>query len=234
MNTLLAQRKYHLAARLAAEAGKTFGLWTLAAYATLQAVQGALRIFTEFDGDFSFYLFGLLPLVLIALPWVDLVKAYPRAIGAGVTRKEFVHAYTLYCAVLTAAGFAFSQLVVIVAELTDSGAHDGVYGASPLDALTRAAVHVAAGAAAGAVMVRFDRDLVRGALAGLLVTVLLLRQIPLQIATHNAPTGDGDLVLFQYPAAGVPLAELDAVLTVVFALVAWAALARAPMPGKRA
>ncbi|WP_205325630.1 hypothetical protein [Glycomyces sp. YM15] len=234
MNAVLAQRKYRLGAQLATDTAKTFGLWAVAAYALLQAVQGVLRITVGFEGDFSHYLFGILPLLLLAISWVTLLKAYPSAIGAGLTRREFGSAYALFSAVLIAAGFAFSQLIVIVAELTNSGAYDGFYGAAPIDALTRTAVHVTCGAAAGAIIVRFDRDLVKGTLAGVLITALLLRQIPLQIAASAAPGGDGDLVFFAFPADGVPFAQLDAVLTVVFVLIAWLALARAPMPHKKA
>ncbi|MDA1359850.1 hypothetical protein O1R50_09465 [Glycomyces luteolus] len=234
MNTLLAQRKYRLAIRLSTDTAKTFGLWAAAAYALLQAVQGVFRVLTGFDADYGNYLVGFLPLLLLAISWVNFVKAYPSAIGAGMTRREFGTAYALFSALLIAAGFAFTQLIVIVAELTDSSAYDGFYGAAPIDALTRAAVYVTAGAAAGAIIVRFDRDLVKGTLAGVLIAMLLLRQIPLQIAASEAPSGDGDLVFFEFPADGVPLAPLDAVLTVAFVLIAWLALARAPMPDKKA
>ncbi|MCC3764414.1 hypothetical protein K3N28_15210 [Glycomyces sp. TRM65418] len=233
MTTVLAHRKYRLALRWAAEVGKTFGLWTLIAFAVLHLVQLGLRLSTSFEGDMSFYLLRYLPFVLTAVGLVYLLKAFPLAIAAGLTRKEFFAAFAVFSGIAIAGGVAVMQLVKLVHNLfysADGGGLD-LYGATLLETLIRMAVYFTAGAAAGALLARFDRRASGGILAGAAVSVLIFRTIPFQLLLAEFPEDVAFAV--EYPGSEELLAPFDAVLTVLFVLVVWLTLARAPLPHKK-
>lgn len=233
MNTTLAARKYRLGLRMSTEVGRTWGLWFLIAVAAAHAVMFALRALTPFEGELSFYLFPVLPVLTVAIAWVHLARAFPQAIATGMTRKEFQAAYAIFAAVLVLGGVLLTQLILGGAELVAPGSVTDAdfYGFAPVESLTRVAVYVAAGAAAGALLARFGPTRRGGALAGLVVGVLLLRQIPLELMQAER-LGDGVLIM-EIPSRNSGLALVDAILASLFALVALAALAKAPMPSKR-
>lgn len=233
MTTVLSQRRYQVGLRWAAETGRTCGLWTLAAFAAFQLVELGLRLSTQFEGDFSINLLRYVPFVLTAVAWVHVVKAFPPAIAAGMTRKEFVAAFAVFSAIVVAGGVAFMQLVKLVHNLSAAEGAGGLdlFGAALLETLILVAVYFTAGAAAGAVMVRCASRNLGAALAGLLIAVLLFRTIPFQLLLTEFA---GDVVFaVEYPGSEELTAPLDAVLTAAFALVAWLALVRAPLSGGR-
>jgi hypothetical protein len=107
MNAVLAQRKYRLGLRWSAEVGRTFGLWALIAFAALQAAQIGFRLAVGFEGDYSPFLLRYAPFVLTAIGWVYLLKAFPLAITAGMTRKELFGAFAVFGSVVIACTVAF-------------------------------------------------------------------------------------------------------------------------------
>lgn len=235
MNATLAGRRYRLGLRLSSEVATTFGLWFLIAFAAVHAVAMALRALTPFEGDFSVYLFPFLPPLLIAVVWVHLLRAFPQSIAGGMTRKEILAAFAVFGAFTIAGGFVLTQLFAVMGHLFVPGGTAALavyYGLDPIEALARSAVYVTAGGAAGALMARCGAQRLGPVLAGLVIAVLLLRQVPLELA-RAASYGDDVLVFWEFPSTPYLLAPLDAILACLFALVAWAALARAPMPHKK-
>jgi hypothetical protein len=105
----------------------------------------------------------------------------------------------------------------------------GFYGTGLLESVVRPAVYFAVGAAAGAVVIRLGRRWL-GALASAVLVSLVLYRMPGYLAARMAadqlPMKDG--INLEIPTQ-LSLAPLDAVLAVLFALLAWALLARAPM-----
>lgn len=234
MNTVLSQRKYQIGLRWAAEAGRTFGLWVLIATAVLYLVQLALRPSTPYEEYFSFLILRYLPFVLTAIGWVHLVRSFPTAIASGMTRKEFLAAFTVFSAIVIAAGLAFTLLIRLVHNLIFTDGTDGLdlYGSALLEILIRLSLFFTAGAAAGAIIARFNARSLSAVLVGLLVSVLIFRQIPFQLMLSEFSSG-GTLTM-EFPGSEELLAPIDAVLTLVFVLVTWLALARAPLPHKKA
>lgn len=234
MTTLLAQRKYRLGLQWAAEVGKTYGLWILIAFTVLQLVHLGLRLSTQFEGDFNVYILTYLPFALTAIGWVYLIKAFPLAITAGMTRKEFFTAFAVFGGIVIAGGVAFMQLVKLLYNLFASEGSGGLdlVGATLLETLIRLAVYFTAGAAAGAVMARFSARPLGAALAGVLVSVLIFRPIPFQLLFSEF--AQGGVFEVEFPGSEELYAPFDAVLSVVFVLVVWLALARAPMHPKKA
>ncbi len=234
MNTVLSQRKYLVGSRWAAEVGRTYGLWILVAFAVLHLVQLGLRLSMPLEQDFSIYILRFLPFVLTAIGWVYLLRSFPLAISAGMTRKEFFAAFAVFGAIVIAGGLAFTLLVRLVYNLFLADGTDGLdlYGMVLLETLIRLAVYFTAGTAAGAIMVRFKARLLGAALVGLLVSVMIFRQLPLQLLLSEFSSG-GTLTI-EFPGSEELLAPIDAVLTMVFVLVTWLALARAPLPHKKA
>lgn len=232
MTTLLTQRKYRLGLRWAAEVGKTYGLWILIAFTALQLVQLGLRLSISFEGEFNDYLLRYFPFVLTAIGWVFLFKAFPLAIATGTTRKEFLAAFALFGAIVIAGSTAFMELVRVSHNLFAAEGGLDLGGFALLETLIRTAVYFTAGAAAGAVMVRFNAKPLGAALAGVVIAVLLLRPIPFQMLLTEFAAG----VVFEveFPGSEELFAPFDAVLTLVFGLVVWLALARAPMHHKKA
>lgn len=234
MTTLLAQRKYRLGLQWAAEVGKTYGLWILIAFTVLQLVQLGLRLAISFDGEYSDYVLRYLPLVLTGIGWVYLVRDFPLAITTGMTRKEFFAAYAVFGAVVIAGSVAFAELVRLSHNLfaTEGTGSLDLGGIALLETLIRSAVYFTAGAAAGAVMARFNAKPLGAALAGVLIAMLILRAIPFQLLLTEFAAG---VVLeVEFPGSEELYAPFDAVLSVVFVLVVWLALARAPMHPKKA
>lgn len=234
MTTILAQRKYRLGLRWSAEVGKTYGLWVLTAFAVLQLVQLGLRLSTSFEGENSVYLLRYLPLVLTAIGWVYLIRDFPLAIITGMTRKEFFAAYAVFGAVVIAGSVALMELARISHNLfAAEGTGDlDLGGIVLLETLIRSAVYFTAGAAAGAVMARFNAKQLGAALAGVLIAMLLLRAIPYQLLLTEFAAGVAFEV--EFPGSEELFAPFDAVLTAVYVLVVWLALARAPMHHKKA
>jgi hypothetical protein len=69
-------------------------------------------------------------------------------------------------------------------------------------------------------------------LAGLLISVLIFRQLAFQLVVSDFFSGDA--LVLEYPGSEEQLAPLDAVLTLAYVLIAWLALVRAPLPAKKA
>lgn len=242
MSAILTQRKYRLAARLANDTARTFGLYTVIAFGVLLAASLLWRQFTGGYEDFAGLLLLVSPFITTVIAWVHLVKSYPLAIAAGLTRKEFLAAYALFglatvlvTAVLTQIGLAFLDLV----DTWRGVEHDmGFYGQTPLESLVRAALFFACGAAAAAAKLRFQRTWISAPLAALVIAGVVYRLVAyyalIKILGMENSSTDG--VVFEYPnvdlSAVIPY--LDAVLAAVFALIAWALLARAPMRPKQA
>lgn len=234
MDTVLAQRKYRLGLRWSAEVGRTFGLWALIALAALQLAQIGFRLAIGFEGDYTYYLLRYAPFVLTAVGWVYLFKAFPRAIATGMTRKELFVAFAVFSAVVIAGSVAFIELVKLCHNLIgpgDLGRLD-LGGAALLETLIRTAVYFSAGAAAGAVMARFNGRTLGAVLAGVVIGVLIFRPIPFQLLFTEF--AQGKVFEVELPGSEELLAPMDAVLTVVFVLIVWLTLARAPMPHKKA
>jgi hypothetical protein len=234
MTHILAQRKFHLGLRWAADAGKSFGLWAVIVWAALQLVQFGFRLAVDFEGDFSLYLLRFGPLVLTAVAWVHLVKTFPLAIATGMTRREYFAAYSVFSAVVVAGGVAYMAIVKVGYNLTGAEATGSLDlgGAALLETGIRAAVYFAAGSAAGAVMARSSSRNLGAVLAGVLIGVLLFRSIPFQLLISEF--AEGVLFEVEFPGSEELLAPLDAVLTVVYVLIVWLALARASMPHRKA
>lgn len=234
VNAVLTRRKYRFGLRWAAEVGKTFGLWILIAFAALQVLQLGLGFSTSFEVDLNLYVLRFVPLVLTAIGWVYLMKTFPLAITTGMTRKEFFAAFAVFGAIVIAGGLAFMMSVKLVHNLFDADGTGGldIAGIALLETLILMAVYFTAGAAAGAVMVRFNAKALGSVLAGLLISVLLLRTIPFQLLFEEFAR-PGAAYAVGYPGSEELLAPFDAVLTVVFVLVVRLSLARAPLPHQR-
>lgn len=233
MNTVLTQRKYRIGLQWAGEVGKSSGLWAMVAFAVLQLVQIGLRLSLGFEGDFSVYLLGYGPFLLTAIAWVSLLKTFPAAITAGMTRKEFFGAFAVFSALVIAGGVAFIELVRACYNLLGPAEYGSLDfgGISLLETLILVSVNFTAGAACGAVMARFNARPLSALLAGLFIAVLLLRTIPYELFFNEFADGTFEV---EFPGSKELFAPFDAVLAVVFALIVWPALARAPMPQKKA
>jgi hypothetical protein len=234
MNAVLTHRKYRIGLRWAAEVGRTHGLWALIAFAALMILQLGLRLAVSFEGDLSVFVLRYLPFVLTAVAWVYLVKNFPAAITTGMTRKEFLAAYALFGAIVIIGGVALTQLVKVVHNLVAVEGAGGLdlYGVVLLETLIRMAVYFTAGSAAGAVMARFPARGVGAALAGVVIAALIFRPIPFQLLFTEFAAGK--VFEVEFPGSEELLAPFDAVLTLVFVLVTWLALVRAPMPHSKA
>lgn len=234
MNAVLAQRKYCLGLRWSAEVGRTFGLWALIAFAALQATQIGFRLAVGFEGDYSPYLLRYAPFVLTAVGWVYLLKAFPLAITAGMTRKELFAAFAVFGSVVIAGTVVFFELVRLSYNLLGAGEFGplDLGGAALLETLILTAVYFSAGAAAGAVMARFNGRTLGVVLAALLVGTLIFRTIPFQLLFTEFAVGTTFEI--EFPGSEELFAPMDAVLTVGFVLIVWLALVRAPLPAKKA
>jgi hypothetical protein len=231
--TALDQRKYRLAAALSTDAARTFGLWSVAAFAALALASIAVRAATGEYLEFAYWVIYLVPLIVTALAWAHLTKSYPLAVANGLTRKEFLTAYALFGAATVVATAALTNLGLAVIGLlsTFRGTDDqqGFYGTGLLESIVRPAVYFAVGAAAGAVVIRLGRRWL-GALASAVLVSLVLYRMPgymaARMAVDELPMKDG--INIEIPTQ-VSLVPLDAVLAVLFALLAWTLLAKAPM-----
>jgi hypothetical protein len=240
MNAVLTQRKYRLAARLATDTARTFGLYTVIAFGVLLAASLLWRQITGEYADLAAMLIFAVPLIVTVIAWAHLAKSYPLAIATGLTRKEFLAAYALFGLATVLVTALLTQLGLAVIDLFDTFRgvehHMGFYGQTPLESVVRPALFFACGAAAAAAKLRFDRTWISAPLAAVVIAGVVYRSVAyfalMQLVGMENSSTDG--TVFEYPnvdlSAVIPY--LDAVLAAVFALIAWALLARAPMRPK--
>ncbi|MCH7230047.1 hypothetical protein L0U85_04115 [Glycomyces sp. L485] len=224
MESTLRNRRYRVAARLSAELASTFGLWTTAALAALLLAEWVVDLASAEPKAYANLVFTVLPFVVAAVGWVYLYRSFPAAVISGITRRELLISYALFGAVVVVGSALLVQAGVFVQDRI-TGTASLFYGRNWTESLIRPLVYFAAGAAAGAVSLRFGL----GRLTGLLFAVLLLRQIPIALSSS-----DGATVLLSYPSPEVMLAPLDVALAAVFLALTWAVLRRAPMSLKKA
>lgn len=249
MTTVLAQRKYRLAGRLALEVLAGYGLWTVIAFAVLAAGSAVLRAATGGgEEEVSLFVFTVLPLLMAAFGWVYLDRTYPAAIANGMTRREFNTAYALFGGALVLAAAVFTQVAMLVLRLThgaswvdlltrlDSG--DYVYGLALGESIVRPALYFACGAAVGAFRYRFNNGSIGAVFGALALATVLFRGLAYYagIKLLGMENASVDGAVFAYPNADVDALTpyLDTVLAVLFVLLAWTLLARAPMLPKKA
>jgi hypothetical protein len=236
VTAVLARRKYRLAARLAHDTARTFGLWLTAGFIALAAASLILHWTVGETDEYAYFVLQAVAMAMLAAGWVHLVKGYPLAIANGLTRKEFLAGFALYgfLTVLTAA--ALTQLGRLLLELSPTTG-TRFYGLYPLDSLARSLLWFTVGAAAGAAMLRFRSRWTGAFVAALFVSAVLYRPIGISLGVELAretPFGEGALVSVPVSTTLEHLALIDIGLTVPFALIAWALLAGAPMRPKPA
>lgn len=240
MNAVLTQRKYRLAARLATDTARTFGLYTVLAFGVLLAASAIWRQATGEYQEFAHWVLVAVPLISVVIAWAHLAKSYPLAVAAGLTRKEFLAAYALFGLATVLATAVLTQIGLAVLDLVDTFRgvehHIGYYGQTPLESVVRPALFFACGAAAAAAKLRFDRTWISAPLAAVVIAGVVYRSVAYfalmnLVGMENSST---DGTVFEYPNVDLSAVTpyLDAVLAAVFALIAWALLARAPMRPK--
>jgi hypothetical protein len=239
VTTVLAHRKYRLAARLAIDTARTFGLWLTAGFVVLAAVSLILHWTVGETDEYAYYALFAVAIAMLAAGWVHLYKGYPLAIANGLTRKEFLAGFALYGLATVLAAAALTQLGRLILELSPTTAtrHTGFYGLYPLDSLARPLLWFTVGAAAGAAMLRFRSRWTGAFLSALFVAAVFYRPIGISLGVELAqstPFGEGTLVSVPVSMTLEHLALIDLGLTVPFALVTWGLLARAPMRPKPA
>lgn len=227
MNAVLAQRKYRLAANLATGTAKTFGLGAVALFAAALIASMIYREATGNDEEFAYLAIMAVPLIMTVLAWANLYKAYPRALANGVTRKEALGAFAIYAAATVLTAAALTRLGILVIDLRDAAHETGFYGLTPLESLVRPALYFALGAAAAAAMLRFGKHWAGAVVAALMVGSVVFRPVVVSFVLNQIDGPATTTVERIYT-------PLDTAMTVVFALIAWALLARAPMRPKPA
>jgi hypothetical protein len=240
VNAVLTQRKYRLAARLATDTARTFGLWLTAGFVVLVIVSAILHATTAGESEeYAYWALQAVPLAMLASGWVHLYKGYPLALANGLTRKEFLTGFALYglATVLVAAALTqLGRLILDQLPTTDSK-QVGFYGLFPLDSLARPALWFTVGAAAGAAMLRSRSRWFGAFVSALFVAAVVYRPIGISLAIsigQELPLGDGTLIELPLEMSTNTLALIDLALAVPLALITWALLARAPMRPKPA
>ncbi|MDN3239206.1 hypothetical protein [Glycomyces tritici] len=239
MNAVLAQRKYHLAARLANDTARTLGLWLTAAFVVLVVTSAILDAATEGQTEeLATYVLLALPIAMFLAGWLHLSKGYPLAIVHGFTRKEFLAGFALYGLATVVTAAALTQAGRLILEhLPTADSEIGFYGRGPLDSLARSALWFTVGAAAGAAKLRFPGRRLGVLASALLVAAVVYRPVAISLMRNLAqdtPFGDGTLVEVPVEMTMNHLALIDLAFTVPLALLTWALLARAPMHPKSA
>lgn len=235
MNAVLAQRKYHLAARFAYDTARTSGLWRTAAFIALAAISAIL--YANSGGtteELATYVLFAVPLAMFLAGWLHLSKGYPLAIAHGFTRKEFLAGFALYglATVVTAAALTQVGRLILEQLPTSSHRHTGFYGLGPLDSLARSALWFTVGATAAAAKLRFPGRRLGVLVSALFVAAVVYRPVAISLVRNflqEVPFGDGTLVEVPVQMTTNHLALIDLAVTVPLALIAWALLARAPM-----
>lgn len=238
MNAVLTQRKYRLAGRLANDTARTFGLWWVLTFVLLAIASEVYRRVAGDYEDFAFYALFLITLPVLAAAWVHLHKSYPLAVPNGLTRKEFLTAYAMFGAATVFAAAVLVQLGQFVIDLSSTfrgTEYDtGFYGLTPLESVVRPALWFAVGAAAAAAKLRVPGRLLGSVVGALMVAAVLYRTVGISVAlnlTNGAFEEDGTLIQLPFDFS---LAPLDVGLAVLFAVITWALLLRAPMQPKAA
>ena len=230
MTAALAQRKYHLAAHLSTGTAKTFGLWSIAAFAAAAITSALYRAATGEYEEFAYYVLFSVPLVMTALGWMHLHKRYPSALANGLTRKEFLTAFAMYGAASILAAAALTQLGRVVIDLfgTFRGTeyHQGFYGIAPVESLVRAALYFALGTAVAAARFRLSNRSLATLAAMLMVGAVGYREGGISFVMKLTGPAQVDMT--------TALTWTDAALVVLFTLASWALLARAPLPPRDA
>lgn len=242
METALAQRKYHLAARLANDTARTFGLYTVATFAALLLSSEIWRVISGEHEPFAELPLFAVPLIVTVVAWVHLSKSYPLAIAGGLTRKEFLAAYALFGLATILVTAVLTQLGLVVVDLFAGfrGAERdlGFYGLAPLESVVRPALYFACGAAAAAMKLRFPSPWIGVPLSTLVVVSVIYRQVAYYAAMKavGMENGSADGSVFEYPLVDLSAIHpyLDLALAALLALITWALLTRAPMRPKRA
>jgi hypothetical protein len=239
VTAVLSRRKYRLAARLATDTARTFGLWLTAAFIALAAISLLLHWTVGETDEYAYYALFAIAMAMLAAGWVHLYKGYPLAIAHGLTRKEFLAGFAIYGLLTVLAAAALTQLGRLLLDLSPTTDVNGTgfYGLYPLDSLARPLLWSTVGAAAGAAMLRFRGRWTGALVAALFVGAVVYRPIGISLGVELAratPFGEGTLVSVPVSMSLEHLALIDLGLTVPFALIAWALLARAPMRPKPA
>jgi hypothetical protein len=239
MHAVLSRRKYHLAARLANDTARTFGLWLTAAFAVLAIVSAILHAATGESDELAYYALMAIPMVMLASGWVHLYKGYPLAIANGLTRKEFLAGFALYGLATVLVAAALTQLGRLILDQlpTTETKHVGFYGLFLFDSLARPFLWFTVGAAAGAAMLRFRSRWFGAFVSALFVAAVVYRPIGISLAVDIGsaiPLGEGTLIEVPVGLTTDSLALIDVAIAIPFALIAWGLLARAPMLPKPA
>jgi hypothetical protein len=239
MNTALAHRKYHLAARLAYDTARTLGLWLAAAFVALAVISAIFDATTEGQTEeLATYALLAVPLAMFLAGWTHLSKGYPLAIVHGLTRKEFLAGFALYGLLTVVTAAALTQAGrLILEQLPTADSEIGFYGRGPFDSLARAALWFTVGAVAGAAKARFAGRRLAVLPGALIVALVVYRPVAISIGrslAQDTPFGDGTLVEVPVQMSMNDLALIDLAIAVPLALFVWALLARAPMHAKRA
>ncbi|GAA2262443.1 hypothetical protein GCM10009853_014460 [Glycomyces scopariae] len=230
MTATLARRPLRLAAAFSARAAKTWGLWTLIAFAAAAAGSALLRAATGGGGELATFVLMSVPLMAAGLGWSHTQQLYPRMVAVGVTRREFLGASALHGAAAVLATAAFTQLGLLYIDLTAAPDEAVFYGGTVAESFARPALYLACGAAAGAVMARFTSRTAGAVAAAFVFAAVIFREVAVWGALGLAgevPQKDG--VMLSLPIEGFSLVPVDAAGAVLFAALAWALLRRAPM-----
>jgi hypothetical protein len=239
MNAVLAQRKYRLAGRLATDTAMTFGLWSVVTFVVLLLASLGYREISGQYAQYADWVLVAIPAVMTVTGWIHLQKSYPLALSNGLTRKEFLAAYALFGAATILVAAALTQIGIVVvdqlAAFRGAEHHMGFYGMAPLESVARPALYFALGTAAGAAMLRFGKRWLVAFAAALTVAAVVYRLAGVafvRVAIQRATEADTDsLASISLERLLVPV---DTALAIVFALLAWVLLAKAPMRPKPA
>ena len=230
MDTTLTQRKYRLAARLGADAAKTYGLAWAAVFTALLVVSVIVRQAAGEYVDYAIFAVIGIPVVVAIVGWSNMYRSYPRALVNGVTRKELLAAFAMQGVVMVLAATALTRLglLAIGAFSNFRGAEydPGFYGVGMADSAARAVLWFACGAVAGVVMLRIPNRRLGVLVSVLILAVVYVRRDWLWINALPVIGGD-DLDMSD-------VALIDAAFAVPFILATWILAARAPIPPKRA
>jgi hypothetical protein len=179
MTTLLAQRKYHLAARLTKATAKTFGLAFVALFLIVAVVEEIVTVVNGFAQETSWVLLSWgIPVTMVAIAWTHLSRSFPAAITNGMTRKETLNGFALFGAVTVLVSAVFTHAAVVLLDFgpfTETVYPVDFYGLSLLESVVRPALYFGVGAAAAAMMHRVPSRALGAVLGGLLVVATVYR-----------------------------------------------------------
>jgi hypothetical protein len=242
MTTLLAQRKFQLAARLSKTTAKTFGVAFAAVFLGVAFGEEILTALTGFDRQIPWIMLTWgIPIAMVAIAWIHLGRTFPAAITNGMTRKEFLKGFALFGAITVLAAAVFIHAAILLLDhgpFAEVGITIGFYGASLLESVGRPALYFAVGAAAAAMMHRIPSRTLGVALSGLMIVAVVLRMQSIgtvlsELGLASSLTG-GTLARSEMLLHTSVFAYTDIGLAAMFGLLAVALLSKAPMRPKQA